>query len=192
MNKKKKSIIVGIVILIGILVSAYEFYQPDRLGQATQVALEEFENDFKDRVGKYPKDINLTSVEKSDSWIIAFTIGDQSPKTEKVAEYEVTEELTIQNSSWYGTVDEDVRKVVWGQLSSDQKDFIDGNWEDGTISKVNLTDSMLANQPNEVNPKVGEEVYAIAFPTKSTSSTNNVIVYADVENHKYIANGLVD
>jgi hypothetical protein len=102
LNKKKKSIIVGIVVLIGILVSAYEFYQPDQLGQASQVAFEEFENDFKDRVGKDPEDINLTSLEKGDSWIIAFSIGDQSPKTEKIAEYEVTEELTVKESSWYG------------------------------------------------------------------------------------------
>ena len=90
------------------------------------------------------------------------------------------------------SVDEDVRKDVWGQLPSDQKDFIDGTWEDGTISKVNLTDSMLANQPNEVNSKVGEEVYAIEFPTESASSIDNLIVYADIENHKYIGNGLVD
>lgn len=47
--------------------------------------------------------------------------------------------------------DEDVRKVVCGQLLSDQKDFIDGTWEDGTISKVNLTDNMLANESKEVN-----------------------------------------
>ncbi|WP_165996148.1 hypothetical protein [Bacillus sp. Cs-700] len=101
-EQKKKSIIFGIVVLIGILVSAYEFYQPDRLGQASQVVFEEFENDFKDRVGKDPEDINLTSLEKGDSWIIAFSIGDQSPKTEKIAEYEVTEELTVKESSWYG------------------------------------------------------------------------------------------
>jgi hypothetical protein len=102
LNKKQKSIIVGIVVLIGILVSVYEYHQPNQFGQATQVALEEFENDFKNRVGKEAEDINLTSVEKSDSWIIAFTVGDQLPKTEKVAEYEVTEELTIKESSWYG------------------------------------------------------------------------------------------
>ncbi|WP_273854180.1 hypothetical protein [Guptibacillus spartinae] len=88
--------------------------------------------------------------------------------------------------------DEDVRKVVWTQLPSDQIDFIDGTWEDGTISKVKLTGDMFAKQSNEMNTKVGEDVDAIEFPTKSTSSTNNVIVYADIESQQYIWNGLAD
>lgn len=82
--------------------SVYGYRQPDLLGQATQVAYEEFKNDFKDRYGKDPEGITVTSaVESSNSWIIAFATEDRSPETERVAEYEVTEDLTIQNSSWY-------------------------------------------------------------------------------------------
>ena len=90
------------------------------------------------------------------------------------------------------SVNEDERKIVWDQLPSNQKEFIDGTWEDGTISKVKLTESMFVKQSDEVNTYVGDEVYAVEFPTKSTSSTNNVIVYADIESLKYIGNGLVD
>ncbi|MGG1684273.1 hypothetical protein [Pseudalkalibacillus sp. NRS-1564] len=102
MNKKKKSVAVGIVVLIGILLSVYEYYQPDVFDQATQVAYEEFEADFKDRYGKDPEGITVTSaVESSNSWMIAFATEDRSPETERIAEYEVTEDLSIQNSSWY-------------------------------------------------------------------------------------------
>ncbi|MCA0985698.1 hypothetical protein [Guptibacillus algicola] len=86
----------------------------------------------------------------------------------------------------------DARKVVWDQLQTDQREFIDGTWEDGTLSTIKLTESMFVKQTDEVNTYVGVEVYAIDFPTKSTSFTNNVIVYADIENLKFIGNGLVD
>ncbi|MDP4552586.1 hypothetical protein Q9251_17040 [Alkalihalobacillus macyae] len=90
--------------------------------------------------------------------------------------------------------DKDVREVVWGQLPSEQKDFIDGNWEDATVSKIELREGMMSSDLHDMSETlyIGNEVYAIDFPIKSTSSTNNITVFADVENGEYIGNGLVD
>ncbi|WP_394172270.1 hypothetical protein [Guptibacillus hwajinpoensis] len=89
--------------------------------------------------------------------------------------------------------DKDVREVVWGQLPSEQKDFI-GNWEDATVSKIELREGMMSSDLHDMSETlyIGNEVYAIDFPIKSGSSTNTITVFADVENGEYIANGLVD
>nr|WP_328701165.1 hypothetical protein [Aquibacillus kalidii] len=84
----------------------------------------------------------------------------------------------------------DVREVVYNQLSSEQKEWIDGNWKDGKVSKITLTKNMIT-QLDEKSYE-GKEVYIIDFPTKSKSIPNNMIVYADVNTFDYIGNGLVD
>jgi len=38
----------------------------------------------------------------------------------------------------------------------------------------------------------GKVVYLLDFPTKSKSSPNNMIAYADINTFDYIGNGLVD
>ncbi|WP_433747609.1 hypothetical protein [Falsibacillus pallidus] len=85
----------------------------------------------------------------------------------------------------------DVREKVWGQLSSEQRERINGTWKDGEVSKVTLNNNMMS----QVNDKSyeGKVVYLIDFPTKSSNSVpNNMIVYADVNTFDYIGNGLVD
>ena len=84
----------------------------------------------------------------------------------------------------------DVRKVVWEQLSEKQKESIEGTWKDGKVSKVTLNEYMIT----EIEDKSyeGKEVYLIDFPTKFKGSPNNMIVYADVNTFEYIGNGLVD
>lgn len=88
------------------------------------------------------------------------------------------------------TSKKDVREVVWEQLSSEQKERINGTWKDGKVSKTTLNESMMS----EVEDKsyAGKEVYLIDFPTKSKSIPNNMIVYADVNTFDYIGIGLVD
>ncbi|PIC71244.1 hypothetical protein CSV77_04205 [Sporosarcina sp. P16b] len=84
----------------------------------------------------------------------------------------------------------DVRRIVWEQLSAKQKEWIDGTWMDGKVSKVTLNEYMIT----EIDDKSyeGKEVYLIDFPTKSKGSPNNVIIYADVNTFEYIGNGLLD
>lgn len=88
------------------------------------------------------------------------------------------------------TSKKDVREVVWEQLSSEQKERINGTWKDGKVSKTTLNESMMS----EVEDKsyAGKEVYLIDFPTKSKSIPNNMIVYADVNTFDCIGIGLVD
>ncbi|WP_419888328.1 hypothetical protein ACN6MT_23635 [Neobacillus niacini] len=85
---------------------------------------------------------------------------------------------------------DDVREIVWNQLSSEQKEWINGTWEDGKFSKITLTENMMIQVDDKSYE--GKEVYLIDFPTKSKFIPNNMIVYADVNTFNYIGNGLVD
>lgn len=85
---------------------------------------------------------------------------------------------------------DDVREIVWKQLSSEQIELIDGTWTDGKVSKITLNENMMT-QVDDKSYK-GKEVYLIDFPTKSKSIPNNMIVYADTNTFDYIGNGLVD
>lgn len=100
------------------------------------------------------------------------------------------EEQGIEKQINEETSKKDVREVVWEQLSSEQKERINGTWKDGKVSKTTLNESMMS----EVEDKsyAGKEVYLIDFPTKSKSIPNNMIVYADVNTFDYIGIGLVD
>ncbi|MFM1650540.1 hypothetical protein ACI7RC_00400 [Brevibacillus sp. B_LB10_24] len=85
---------------------------------------------------------------------------------------------------------DDVREIVWNQLSPEQKEWIDGTWKDGHVSKITLNENMMSQIGDKSYE--GKEVYLIDFPTKSASIPNNMIVYADVNTFDYIGNGLVD
>lgn len=87
-------------------------------------------------------------------------------------------------------VEKDVREVVWGQLSSEQKEWIDGTWEVGKVSKVTLIENMMSQVTDKSYE--GKEVYLIDFPTITKYKPNNMIVYADIITFDYIGNGLVD
>ncbi|WP_226665190.1 hypothetical protein [Metabacillus litoralis] len=85
---------------------------------------------------------------------------------------------------------DDVREIVWRQLSSNQKEWIDDSWRDGKVSKILLNENMTT-ELNDISYE-GKEVYMIDFPTKTKSIPDNIIVYADVITFAYIGNGLVD
>ncbi|MBS4197666.1 hypothetical protein [Lederbergia citri] len=84
----------------------------------------------------------------------------------------------------------DVRELVWKQLSLEQKEWIDGTWKDGKVSKITLNKNMMTQVGDKSYE--GKKVYLIDFPTKSKSIPNNMIVYADKDTLDYIGNGLVD
>ncbi|HEO8418436.1 hypothetical protein [Niallia sp. FSL W8-0635] len=84
----------------------------------------------------------------------------------------------------------DVREMVWKQLSAEQKEWINGTWEDGEISKITLTENMMSQVDDKSYE--GKEVYLLDFPTKSKSIPNNMIIYADINTFAYIGDGLVD
>ena|SRR5690606_33697542 len=88
------------------------------------------------------------------------------------------------------TQNDDVKEVVWNQLSSEQKEWIDDSWEDGKTSEVTLSEEMMTQIDDKSYQ--GKEVYLIDFPTKNKSIPNNMIVYADKDTFQYIGNGLVD
>lgn len=82
----------------------------------------------------------------------------------------------------------DVRDMVWQQLSVEQKESIDGTWEDAKVSKIIFRSSMGAIEDKSYE---GKEVLMIDFPTKGDPQ-GNMIVYADVDTFKYIGNGFID
>ena len=57
----------------------------------------------------------------------------------------------------------DVREVVWQQLSSVQKARVDGTWEDAIVSKVTLSGVMMMAVEDKTYE--GKEVYMVDFPT---------------------------
>jgi len=83
----------------------------------------------------------------------------------------------------------DVREVVYNQLKTKDKELIKGTWKDGEMRKITLTEIM-----GNISDKsyIGKEVYLIDFPTKSISEPNNMIVYASLDDYKFIDYGLVD
>ena len=85
-----------------------------------------------------------------------------------------------------------IKETVWDQLSETDKERIDGSWEDAEIHKVVLKESMLAFKlEGKKHPYLGEEVYAVGFPTNE-SPISNMIVYADEKSFEYIGHGLTD
>ncbi|WHX98668.1 hypothetical protein [Neobacillus sp. DY30] len=89
-----------------------------------------------------------------------------------------------------GVKKDDVREIVWKQLSSEQIEFIDGTWKDGKVTIIILNENMVTHVADKSYE--GKEVYLIDFPTKSKSIPNNMIVYADIDTFDYIGNGPVD
>jgi len=83
----------------------------------------------------------------------------------------------------------DVREVVWGQLSSNRKERIDGTWRDGKASKITFKTGMGMVEDTSYEGKI---VYMIDYPAKNDSGSQNVVVYADTDTFKYIGYGFTD
>ncbi|WP_043932213.1 hypothetical protein [Bacillus sp. EB01] len=83
----------------------------------------------------------------------------------------------------------DVRESVWNQLSVSNKDRIDGSWKDAKVSKLTLKPGMGKIDKGEY---IGKEVYIVDFPIKSTTSNNNMLFYASIENQELIGQGYTD
>ena len=82
----------------------------------------------------------------------------------------------------------DVRQVVWEQLTPEDKERVQGNWQSSKSNKIILTESM-----GNINDKsyIGKEVYLIDFKTKSIS-ISNMIVFASLDNYIIVGYGYVD
>ncbi len=84
----------------------------------------------------------------------------------------------------------DVRQSVWDKLPAEQKALINGSWQNSNVSKVTLREGMMSLGGDK--SYIGKEVYAIDFPADYTNTSNNVIVFADVNTFTFIGNGLID
>jgi len=85
----------------------------------------------------------------------------------------------------------DVREVVWGQLSTRQKEEIVGTWSDGKASKTTLSEGSVISMVGDKS-YAGQEVYLISFPSKLNYTIGDVMVYADVSTFDIIGYGLRD
>ena len=84
---------------------------------------------------------------------------------------------------------EDVREVVWQQLSSEQQARVDGTWEDATVSKATLTGVMMIGVEDKTYE--GKEAYMIAFPVEN-ASIENMLALADMDTLALIGFAPVD
>lgn len=103
--------------------------------------------------------------------------------TSLVEEQPVSEEQTEEVSF-------DIREVVWNQLSEEDKNRIDGNYETGKVSEVFLREGRGVE--SELKRYEGTKVLAIDFPVKGNMFPNNTIVYVDKLTIQYIGHGIVD
>lgn len=85
--------------------------------------------------------------------------------------------------------EQDVREIALNQMTAEDKEIIEGNWQDSELSKITLNEGM-----GKVNDKsyIGKEVYVIDFPTNRISFPNNIIVYIGIDNNKLIGYGFVE
>jgi hypothetical protein len=87
------------------------------------------------------------------------------------------------------TEQKDIREKVWEQLSKTDQDRINGTWSDGAIMKRVLNEGMGIVKDSSY---FGREIYIIDFPIKSTTSLNNMLIFADLHNQKIIGYGYLD
>lgn len=85
--------------------------------------------------------------------------------------------------------EQDIRETAYNQLSSKDKERIEGTWIDGKLSKDILKEGMGGIIDKSY---IGKEVYFLDFPTKSNAKPNNMIVFFSIDNIKFIGYGLVD
>lgn len=99
------------------------------------------------------------------------------------------ESNSIKESNNVTVKEQDVREVIWYQLTSKDKERIKGTWQDSELRKITLNENM-----GIINYKsyIGKEVYLIDFPTKNISMPNNMIVYASLDDYKLIGYGFVE
>ena len=97
---------------------------------------------------------------------------------------QITEEQNTEVSK-----NEDVREVVWQQLSSEQQAQVDGTWEDATVSKATLTGVMMIGVEDKTYE--GKEAYMIAFPVEN-ASIENMLALADMDTLALIGFAPVD
>jgi hypothetical protein len=120
--------------------------------------------------------------------VLAFVLSGCSTQKESNNVKEIPKsDVTLQEQS--NITKRDVREVVWDQLTSKDKERVEGNWQASKSNKMILTESM-----GIINDKsyIGKEVYLVDFQTKSISIPNNMIVYASLYDYKIVGYGIVE
>lgn len=85
----------------------------------------------------------------------------------------------------------DVRDVVWGQMSEQQKETIDGTWSDGRVLKTTLEGVAMIGVKNKSYE--GKEVYSILFPRKQIDALGDTLtVFADIDTYNIVGYGVLD
>jgi hypothetical protein len=80
----------------------------------------------------------------------------------------------------------DVRETIWNQLSEEHKMHIQGTWEDASVIKRFLRESMGSNLDKTF---IGKEVYIIDYPSNDNPTIGGIVVYADIKSHQLIGYG---
>lgn len=81
----------------------------------------------------------------------------------------------------------DLKEVVWNQLSKEAKEEIVGTWENAKVEKVTLQNHAFQNSEQYM----GKELLRVSFDSSKTT-LGPVVVYVDPENKKIVGYGLRD
>ena len=95
----------------------------------------------------------------------------------------------VEHKSTQESKKKDVREAVWEQLSSGQKEWIGGTWEDGIASKDIIENGQLISFRPGVDAESykGKEVYVVSFDNGLTGmfAITDLITYEIIGYYPY-------
>lgn len=83
----------------------------------------------------------------------------------------------------------DIRKLVYDQMDSKDRDRMREGWEEATVVSIVLTKGMAALSDPAF---IGKEVFLVDFKVKTMSIPDNMVFYASKSDGRIIGIGLVD
>ncbi|MGG2027996.1 hypothetical protein AB1282_20045 [Gottfriedia sp. S16(2024)] len=83
----------------------------------------------------------------------------------------------------------DVSESVWDQLTSKDKNHIQGDWKKARVQQIILRDSMGMITDKKF---IGKEVFIVNYPSNDNPTIGDFVVYADLKSHKLIGYGYRD
>ncbi|MPQ33919.1 hypothetical protein E4V42_21195 [Clostridium estertheticum] len=79
----------------------------------------------------------------------------------------------------------DIREIVWNQLSKAEQNEIIGTWKDGKIEK-NLTEKDISEFQPKDGGVIAKDVYSVTFKSKNEPTLGNVKKLVNIKSNKIV------
>lgn len=77
----------------------------------------------------------------------------------------------------------EVREKVWNQLTNKDKEHIQGTWEDASVKKITLRETMGIIKDKTF---IGKEVFVVDYPSNENPTLGGFTIFADIISHKLL------